>query len=405
MVPARGAPDLAVPGADFPHLALPGPGIVADLVLSCLRGSGGSPGGLPAARRGEVVVFAVDGIAAPVLERACASAGQFRRYRSTFPSTSLVSWLAAVGVPPGCHQVTGPVLRARPGYTSNYIADSEESWHSAGQPGAGASASASPARRGCPAFAAPSAPTMFQELARLGLASEVLIGDFYGISEAWIALLTAGAARHDPGTDLGALRLSPAGMARAAVAGLRARQRAGPAACRWVYVNFDDYIHREGYSDELTAALGGIADTAQELAAAGYTVLVHSDHGHIRNVCDPAQMAAWASVENPAYCTAPAGGAGRVRWLYPRPHLADAVRARLQDALGSHAAVFARDSPQWHEFARCWAHPTLTGDSVGDVVAVALTELFPVPDERYVFEHGSVCAQEMVTGVAAWTGD
>jgi hypothetical protein len=385
----------ALPAA-FPHLALPGPGVVADLVLSCLRGSGG----LRPGRREEVVVFAVDGIAAPVLERACAAADQFTRYRAAFPSTSLVSWLAAIGLRPGCHPVTGPVLRVRPGYTSNYIADSEASWAAGEQQPAEESRDS----RGCPPFAAAAAPTMFQELAGLGLTSEVLIGDFLGISEAWIALLTAGAERHDPLVDLDPLRLSPARMASAAVAGLRARQEAGRAACRWVYVNFDDHIHRHGYSDELTSALQHIAATARDLAAAGYTVLVHSDHGHIRNVCEPGQMAAWASVENPRYCTAPAGGAGRVRWLYPRPHLAEVVRVRLRDALGEDAAVFARDSAQWDEFARRWAHPTLTGHSVGEVVAVALTERFPVPDARYVFEHGSVCEQEMVTGVAAWAG-
>jgi hypothetical protein len=382
--------------ASFPHLALPGPGVVADLVLSCLRGSGG----LRPGRREEVVVFAVDGIAAPVLERACASADQFIPYRSTFPSTSLVSWLAAIGLRPGSHPVTGPVLRVRPGWTSNYIADSEASWAAGEQP-----AEASEDGQGCPALAAASAPTMFQELAGLGLTSEVLVGDFLGISEAWIALLTAGAERHDPLADLGPLRLSPSRMAREAVAGLRSRQEAGRASCRWVYVNFDDHIHRDGYSDELTGALHHIAATARELAGAGYTVLVHSDHGHIRNICDRSQMAAWASVENPRYCTAPAGGAGRVRWLYPRPHLAEAVRVRLHEALGEDAAVFARDSEQWHDFARRWAHPALAGHSVGEVVAVALTERFPVPDDRYVFEHGSVCEQEMVTGVAAWAGN
>lgn len=372
----------------LPHMSLPQPNVVSEMVVSCAEGADS----LGLGRRGEVVIFAVDGVGAHVLQEACASSDQFVAYRSTFPSTSLVSWLAAVGLAPGYHPITGPVMRARPGLTTNYILDNQADWVAA-EPG--------PSDVLGPA----SAPTMFEALADLGLASEVLIGDFFGISEAWIALLTKGASRVDPSADLNPLRMSPLKMQEAAIADLMHRlEVGGPTFCRWVYVNFDDHIHRHGYSDELVLGLRHIAETAESLAEAGYTVLIHSDHGNMRNVCNPAQLAAWASVDNPKYCISPAGGAGRVRWLYPHPEHTDSVYERLCNELGDGIAVFMRDSEEWRQFTRACAHPTLTQSAVGEVIALSLNDAFPVPDAGYVFEHGSLAADEMVTGLAAWAG-
>ncbi|MGD0601997.1 MAG: hypothetical protein ABSA53_00170 [Streptosporangiaceae bacterium] len=380
--------DMAELMKSLPHMSLPQPNVVSEMVLSCAQDTGR----LRLGRRGEVVVFAVDGVGAPVLQEACASADQFIVYRSTFPSTSLVSWLAAVGLPPGQHPVTGPVLRTRPGLTTNYILDNQANWVVT-EPDHSDLAAATPA------------PTMFEVLAGLGLAAEVLIGDFFGISEAWIKLLTRGALRVDPSADLNPLRMSPLKMQEAAVADLLPRLGGGGQTfCRWVYVNFDDHIHHHGYSDELLLALHRIAETAETLAAAGYTVLIHSDHGNMPNACHPDQLAAWASVDNPQYCTSPAGGAGRVRWLYPHPRLVDEVYDQISGALSDRIAVFMRDSAEWKEFTRYCAHPTLTQKAVGDVVTVSYGDAFPVPDTSYEWEHGSLHADEMIAGVAAWAG-
>jgi hypothetical protein len=211
--------------------------------------------------------------------------------------------------------------------------------------------------------------------------------------------------RVDPSADLNPLRLSPLKMQEAAVSDLLLRQEVGDhAGCRWVYVNFDDYIHRHGYSDELVLALRRIAETAEILAEGGYTVLVHSDHGNMRNTCDPDQVAVWASVDNPECCTSQAGGAGRVRWLYPHPHLVQTVYDRLSGSLGDGSFVFKRDSAEWQEFSRRCANPTLTGTAVGEVIALSLNERFPVPYSLYEFEHGSLLADEIIAGVATWAG-
>jgi len=90
--------------------------------------------------------------------------------------------------------------------------------------------------------------------------------------------------------------------------------------------------------------------------------------------------------------------------LYPRPGAAASIVTRLQDSFGDEVGVFLRDSQQWHDFSTVWGNPYLTGGAVGEVVIVALSNRFPVPDPEYVYEHGSICADEMTTGVAVWTG-
>ncbi len=370
------------------YLSLPGPGIVADLTRASLVDDDAP---VPCGRRGEVVVFAVDGICWPVLRAVCATANLCVPYRSAFPSTSLVSWLAAIGRPPGSHPVVGPVFAVRPGLTSNLIANVDLGWDGVDStrpelPGGGTGSS------------------LFETLGAYGLASEVLVGDFFGISESWLSLLTRGATRRNPSRRLDAIRLSPLAMLEAAVGDLKARQRLAPAALRWVYVNFDDRIHKSGYDDEVIEALRVLALAAERLAADGYTTFLHSDHGHIRNLTSEEDQTVWASVETPQYCSAPAGGAGRVRWLYPRPGNAMSILNRLGDAFGDDVALFTRDSRQWRDFSRGYGNPYLTGDVIGEVIAVALSNRFPVPDPGYLFEHGSICIEEMTTGVAVWTG-
>jgi hypothetical protein len=372
---------------DLPHLSLAGPEVVAQLVVSSLLDGSNTL----KSRRGEVVVFAVDGISWPVLQGACVTADLHIPYRSTFPSTSLVSWLAAIGLPPGSHPVPGPVFAIHPGLTSNLIADKSVGWNVN-----------DPAVPQVPAGRA--GTSMFETLHGHGLASEVLVGDFYGINGSWLALLTRGATRINPSQTLDPIRLSPTAIQEAAVHDLLARQRIGPAALRWVYINLDDRIHRTGYDDEVLAALRSIVRTAERLAGAGYATFVHSDHGHVQNLTSPTDQAIWVSVDEPGLCVAPAGGAGRVRWLYPRPGAAVSIVTRLRDWFGDEVGIFARDSQQWQEFSAAWGNPHLDGDAVGEVVTVALSNRFPVPDPDYVFEHGSICAEEMLTGVAAWTG-
>jgi hypothetical protein len=374
--------------AEHPHLAQPGPEIVADHIRRTFLDPQ-TP--LRLGGRQELIVLAVDGISWETLRRVSAHADVAIRYRSTFPSTSLVSWLTAVGVAREHHPVPGPVFALGPGATANLISDHSAAW------------TATTGTKPClPADT--TAVTVFEQLASHDITTEVLIGDFYGINESWISQLCRGATRVNPSSDLAAIRMSPGGMAEAMLTDLRRRLTATRAAIRWVYFNFDDHIHRTGYDSELLVALHHVTTAARRFADAGYTVLLHSDHGHIRNTTNDTDQTAWATTDHPGLCIAPAGGAGRVRWLYPKPGRTDEVTDRLQAAFDDRIAVLARDSLSWQELAHAYGNPSLLSPKVGDVIAVATGPDFPVPDPAYLFEHGSLCADEMNTGALAWLG-
>lgn len=372
----------------FPHLRLPGPEIVAEMVVGAFTGR---PGPLRLGRSGSVVAFAADGLSWDLIRSRCAGADALVAYRSTFPSTSLVSWLAAVGLLPGDHQVPGPVLSDQPGRVSNLISNNITGWD-----GVTGTAPTCRTKR--------HRPGLFERLCQAGVTSNVLVGDFLGINESWIKLLCRGGRRVDPGTALDGLRLEPGKLLDATLADLASVPASDRPSLTWAYLNFDDRIHRTGYDDAIVAAVDRIVQYAAEVAGNGTTVLLHSDHGHIRNEIPDAYAAAWESVDNADECECPAGGAGRVRWLYPRPGRARQVADRLRAAFGPDVAVFLRTDPAWWDFAAAAGNSSLTSDTVGDVIAVALTERFPVPDPQYVFEHGSICADEMRTGVAVWNG-
>jgi hypothetical protein len=164
----------------------------------------------------------------------------------------------------------------------------------------------------------------------------------------------------------------------------------------WVYVNLDDYVHANGYDERVLAALRRLDGVARGWAGAGWTVVAHSDHGQVPVRPDPALAQAWARVDDPHECELPGGGAGRVRWLYPRAGREEAVRARLADALGDAAVVLA---------ACELALPPGLGlplDRVGAVLAIAASESFPVPDLGMRYEHGGLDVDEMVIPFAVW---
>jgi hypothetical protein len=128
-------------------------------------------------------------------------------------------------------------------------------------------------------------------------------------------------------------------------------------------------------------------------------VLAHSDHGQVR--CRPAAelAAAWAGLDTPQLCELPGGGAGRVRWLYPLPGRAGELAARLAAALGDAAVVLRLADLDRLGLAR--VTPALRA-RLGEVVAIAATDRFPVPDPSLRWEHGSTHPDEMLVPLAAW---
>ena len=94
------------------------------------------------------------------------------------------------------------------------------------------------------------------------------------------------------------------------------------------------------------------------------------------------------------------GGAGRVRWSYPRPRYARELAERLQDLLCEHALVAHREDlpalglPDFVDRKQ---------ESVGSVVAIALDCNFPTPYSEAAYDHGSIMLDELLVPFAVYS--
>jgi hypothetical protein len=149
-------------------------------------------------------------------------------------------------------------------------------------------------------------------------------------------------------------------------------------------------VHANGFDAAAYDGLHRLGDAARGWADRGWTVVAHSDHGHVPVRPDPQLQRAWAEVDDPADCELPAGGAGRTRWLYPRAGRETAVRQRLAAALGDAAVV------------RTAQELGLTPGRVGAVVAIAASPRFPLPVPGMCSEHGGTDPDELVIPFAVW---
>jgi hypothetical protein len=329
-----------------------------------------------------VVLLAVDGLAHSVAADHW-QPSTLAALRSTVPSTSTTAWLTSVtGVGPDEHGLPGMVFRLPADGTLVYAVNGNTL----------ASGPADPqARTG---LLWPH-PTVFQ---RAGVRCVALGREMDGLSGPWAGAVLAGCVRVAV-TDQARLA-SQAADPSALVAGVAGDvddvlATAGGRLLLWVYVNLDDYVHRNGYDDAVRAALTVLAGHAERWAGAGWTVLAHADHGQVPCVADPDLVRAFAAVDDPADCLVPAGGAGRIRWLYPKPGRRERVAERLAGVLGDTARVVSVDDvPEL-------AAPSLAG-RVGRVVAIATSPRFPVPDPGLLYEHGALDDDEMLVPFATW---
>lgn len=324
---------------------------------------------LAQARRG-VVVLGVDGLGYRPAVLAWRSA-VIARLTSTVPSTSATAWLTALtGVGPSGHGVPGMVYRVGAGLV--YAVTGEVL---AGEVG--------------PQPLVRPVVNVFERVS----GQCVAIGrELAHLPGPWAAALLRGtesAADPPPPAELARHARDP-GTLVDAVAGEVTAALETAASLLWVYVNLDDYVHANGYDGAVLAALRRFDELARQWAAAGWTVLAHSDHGQVPVRPDPALVDAWNRIDDPNDCVLPGGGAGRIRWLHPRPGRADLLRRRLSEALGDSATI---TTP---------ARLGLPPDRTGAVVAVARSERFPNPDPTLRFEHGGLHPDELSIPFAAW---
>ena len=385
---------------------------VPSLIAECRRP--GLPGIVPSARfslaavpelvlaelarcRRGVVVLGVDGLSHAAAAR-CWPSAELTCLTSTFPSTSATAWLTALtGCGPRVHGVPGMVYRV--GATMVYAVTGEGI---AGEPVV-------------PAGAVVPQPTVFERAGAAGARCLALGRELVHLPGTWAPALLRGttraAAARTPGgpaavawtsAELAAQAADPGSLVDAVAAEVTAvlagtgGSADGAPTLLWVYVNADDYVHANGYDRRLLAALRRLDGAAREWAAGGWTVAAHSDHGQVPVRSDPALAQAWARVDDPRECELPGGGAGRVRWLHPRPGREDEVRARLADALGDAAVVLAARDLDLPPGLR------LPLDRVGAVVAIAASERFPLPNPELRYEHGGLDVEEMLIPLATW---
>jgi hypothetical protein len=324
-----------------------------------------------------VIVLAIDGLAYDTAAE-CWQPSTLDLLRSTVPSTSTTAWLTSVtGVGPERHGLPGMVFRLPADGTLVYAVNGTTL----------ATGPADPQAR--PGLLWPH-PTVFQ---RADVRCVALGRELNNLTGPWAPAVLAGCDRV---TVTAPSRLAEqAADPRTLVAGVAAdiTEVLAEPMLLWAYVNLDDYVHRHGYDDAVRTAMTELAGHAEQWAADGWTVLAHADHGQVPCAPDPALIRAFDTVDNPQDCLVPAGGAGRIRWLYPKPDRTEQVADRLADALGDAARVLP--------LAEVPELSTLTG-RVGSVVAIAASPRFPVPDPTLRYEHGGLDDDELHVPFAVW---
>jgi hypothetical protein len=331
-----------------------------------------------------VVVLALDGINDRVARGAWSQA-RVETLTSTFPTTSVTGWLtAATGLAPAEHGVVGVVY---------YLPEAGTSFHVFLDRALGPGGELPPERM-------TAAPTFFERARDEGVRCLANPGELASWPSAWTDTILRGAERLAPPTDWTALRHDPVGAAEAAIRETEAALGPGPRLV-WTFVNFDDYVHRRGYDEPVLEALARLEQAAGEWAAAGHAVVAYADHGLVESVSDDDARRAWAEVTGPELCRCPPGGAGRVRWAYPRPGKADELAEAVTAILDGRGIVTLREE---------LIAMGLLGDTelvaarVGEVVAVASGRTSPLSDADAPFDHGSWEREELLVPLAIWSG-
>jgi hypothetical protein len=311
---------------------------------------------LRSARRG-VIVLAVDGLSSDVAKQSWLSAS-LSTLSSTVPSTSATAWLTALtGVPAGVHRVPGMVYRNGSGLVH--------------------------AIKGMPAI--PDLPTVLERHGATVLARELDL-----LEGTWAQALLRGCTRipSPPRHKLTAQAEDPPLLVANVVADLD--KALDETRFLWTYVNIDDHVHQNGYDESVHEAMIRLDAHASRWAAQGWTVVAHSDHGLVPVDPDPTLVEAWDAIVREE-CVIPSGGAGRIRWLYPKADRLEAVFDRVAATLGSTATV--------HHAGDLG----LPQPEAGPVVAVAASPRFPVPDPSARYEHGGLSREEIDVPYAVWS--
>lgn len=355
---------------------------VSACVASYLRRSPDAIADARAALPG-VIVLALDGLAHHVAVSELTHA-ELAAMRSTFPSTSATAWLTSVtGLDVGEHGVVGTVYREPGTDRLLNVITGEVTGPVAGEP------TQQPVR---------TFPTIFDRARTLG-AEPLAVGAELAVAHGpWISALLHGATLRADNEPPSRTVSEVVERVIRDVEAVITQPRSDPLLL-WAYVNLDSHIHRSGYDEPLRAALRRLDEAACRWADRGWIVLAHADHGQTPVSPDERLIARWNALDDPSHCRIPGGGAGRVRWLYPRPGQEERLAREMRAAFAEHAFIFTPDDLD--ERGLMHASPIVRA-RIGELVAVAASPRFPVPDPLSVYEHGSLTEDEMLVPFAAW---
>ena len=330
--------------------------------------------------RRSLAVLAVDGLGYRVAAAQLAP-DVLAPLTTTFPSTTTTAFLSSLtGSSPSEHGVIGVQYLhpdGRRGY--NCITGEITEPSGAGQ----IRPSPGPAPR-----------TAFTVLRGLGVPTFSLPAELAGVSAAWRASALGG-SQVLPGR--------PAALGAVAAVDAVARDLAtaldrSPGGLVWAYVNLDDHLHVRGPDRDIEQACRAIDALARRLSRDGVAVLLYADHGCTASRPGAQAMAAWSEVSAASACRLPAGGAGRVRWLYPRAGEEQRLAGRLRSLLPGAVVTTPAELARWGVVEEGSAGQA----RLGEIVALARGPDFPVPDAAVAYEHGSLTAEEMLVPMAIW---
>jgi hypothetical protein len=366
------------------------------VIASCLVGAYHGESVVELGSSRSLVVLAVDGLGYHVAVAGLAP-DILVPLTTSFPSTTTTALMSSLtGSTPSEHGVIGVQYLHSDGRRGYNAVTGELTEPSGAGPGAGLGASPGPAVR-----------TAFMALRDLGVPAFSLPGELAGLPAAWRDRAFAGsrvlAGRGHENDGIHGMRGMHGvhgvhGIVDAVTRDVTDTLDRYPGSLVWAYLNLDDHLHRHGPDHDIELACAAVDSLARRLSAQGTAVVLYADHGCVASRPSAKTMAVWDEVTSPRTCRLPAGGAGRVRWLYPhaggaRP-LADELRSRLPGVVVSSPEELSR----WGLVA-----PGSTGYArLGEVVLLARGPDFPVPEPALAYEHGSVTAAEILVPLAVW---
>ncbi len=358
--------------------------VIAAAIIGSYDGTG--PARLGPQRK--LAVIAVDGLG---YSRAITAIqpDSLRPLTSEFPTTTIACLLTSLtGEPTDSHGFIGVQYLHEDGSHTVNCHDGQRTAPSApadGEP-------AAPARP----TTTPRLPTVFDVLSARGVPSTVLPNELAALHDDVRARLLHGAAHVAE-----ALRPDDDPLARVAAFAdqLTSAVAATPGGLTWAYLDLDTHHHRHGFDSALLAAAVELDRLARRLRDDGTAVLIFSDHGLTASLPGPAMIAAWEDATSERWCRLPAGGAGRTRWIYPRPRHEDRLAARLAAELPDAVVTDPAELARWGLVK----DGSIGQRRLGEIVLLARGEDFPAPDVTTQYEHGSMTADEVLVPMAAWS--